>query len=356
MKARPWPAAPVRNTPGPWLVSGPCWLDRRGLCRGGWQSYQHRVLPSPSRASNITCPPVGRLKGVALGTSGCRLQRQLKGIQRLQGNDQQRKRPVAVELPLLWATLLQGVWLSYLQRMVLACVFGVFGMLRHGNLVPGTLNVQSAFGMHKQLRSWCGASGVVPVPDLHALCVSVRAFGTLQFLLPRGSKSACGMDTFPQRLPILRPSLYRPAIRMSRAMSALWSSLRGAQPCPTAQTSAACRAQQPQITQPGHALGACWVPSEPSSARPCVQQPGQPVPVKQSQLQRVATDVVLGARAAGVVKADSTAAVPADSRGHSCPWVRVLRLSCVCLLAGMALLPAPLLYWPEQANQVGGAL
>lgn len=58
--------------------------------------------------------------------------------------------------------------------MVLACVLGVFGMLRRSNLVPGS---SSLFEGRKHLRR----GDVVFVPKLYALRLTLRETKTLQF-------------------------------------------------------------------------------------------------------------------------------------------------------------------------------
>jgi hypothetical protein len=118
-----------------------------------------------------------------------RLQRQLKGIQRSKGSSQQQKRPVTMQLLLLWVRLLQGSWGSRVQCLVLACVFGVFGMLRRSNLVPGST---ALFAARKHLRR----GDVVFVEELYALRLTLYETKTLQFkdrvhtLYIAGSKGA----------------------------------------------------------------------------------------------------------------------------------------------------------------------
>lgn len=106
-------------------------------------------------------------------TGYLRLQRQLKGIQRSKGSMQQQKRPITMQLLLLWVLRLQGEWSSRVQCLVLACVFGVFGMLRRSNLVPGST---SLFVGRKHLRR----SDVELVRDLYALRLTIRETKTLQ--------------------------------------------------------------------------------------------------------------------------------------------------------------------------------
>jgi hypothetical protein len=107
-------------------------------------------------------------------TGYLRLQRQIKGIQRSKGSQQQQKRPITMQLLLLWVLQLQAKWSSRVQCLVLACVFGVFGMLRRSNLVPGST---SLFAGRKHLRR----SDVVFVRDLYALRLTIRETKTLQF-------------------------------------------------------------------------------------------------------------------------------------------------------------------------------
>lgn len=106
-------------------------------------------------------------------TGYLRLQRQLKGIQRSKGSKQQQKRPITMQLLLLWVLRLREQWSSRVQCLVLACVFGVFGMLRRSNLVPGSA---SLFAGRKHLRR----CDVELVPDLYALRLTIRETKTLQ--------------------------------------------------------------------------------------------------------------------------------------------------------------------------------
>jgi hypothetical protein len=107
-------------------------------------------------------------------TGYLRLQRELKGIQRSKGSRQQQKRPITMQLLLLWVLMLQADWSSRVQCVVLACVFGVFGMLRRSNLVPGS---PSLFAGRKHLRR----SDVEFVQDLYALRLTIRETKTLQY-------------------------------------------------------------------------------------------------------------------------------------------------------------------------------
>jgi hypothetical protein len=75
---------------------------------------------------------------------------------------------------LLWVSLLQKSWNSWQQCVVLACVFGVFGMLRRSNLVPGSTQVIAT-------RKHLLRSDVVFVPELYALKVTIRESKTIQF-------------------------------------------------------------------------------------------------------------------------------------------------------------------------------
>lgn len=100
------------------------------------------------------------------------LQRELKGIQRIKGVGQQQKLPITMEMLLLWVLDLSSSWASRVQCLVLACVFGVFGMLRCSNLVPGSSNV---FG-----RKFLRRMDVVYMPELYALRLTLRETKTLQ--------------------------------------------------------------------------------------------------------------------------------------------------------------------------------
>jgi hypothetical protein len=102
------------------------------------------------------------------------LQRQLKGIRRVRGACQQQKRPATMQMLLCWVLQLQQGWDSRVQCVVLACVLGVFGMLRRSNLVPGS---SSLFEGRKHLRR----CDVVFVPELYALRLTLRETKTLQF-------------------------------------------------------------------------------------------------------------------------------------------------------------------------------
>jgi hypothetical protein len=102
------------------------------------------------------------------------LQQQLKGIRRMRGACQQQKRPITMEMLLCWVLQLQRGWDSRVQCLVLACVIGVFGMLRRSNLVPGS---SSLFEGRKHLRR----RDVVFVPELYALRLTLRETKTLQF-------------------------------------------------------------------------------------------------------------------------------------------------------------------------------
>lgn len=101
------------------------------------------------------------------------LKRQLKGIQRSKGSNQQQKRPVTMQLLLLWVLSLQDSWSSRVQCVVLACVFGVFGMLRRSNLVPGST---ALFGARKHVRR----KDVENIEELYALRLTIHETETLQ--------------------------------------------------------------------------------------------------------------------------------------------------------------------------------
>lgn len=157
------------------LPLDPCWLYPTEGILQGFVAF----LSATCAAATIK----GHLAGLKhfLATYGpvewggfVHLQRQLKGIQRVQGKDQQQKRPVTVEMLLLWVCMLGGVMSSWLQCVMLACVFGVFGMLRRSNLVPGGAQV---FGATKHLLR----SDVEFVPELYALRLTVRASKTIQY-------------------------------------------------------------------------------------------------------------------------------------------------------------------------------
>jgi hypothetical protein len=102
------------------------------------------------------------------------LKRQLKGIQRSKGSNQQQKRPVTPRLLLLWVLSLQDSWNSRVQCVVLACVFRVFGMLRRSNLVPGST---ALFGARKHLRR----KDVKYVEEPYALLLTIHETKKLQF-------------------------------------------------------------------------------------------------------------------------------------------------------------------------------
>lgn len=107
-------------------------------------------------------------------SSFTRLHRQLQGIQREKGSSQQQKRPVTMQMLLLWVLRLRDSWDSRQQCLVLACVFGVFGMLRRSNLVPGSSGL---FTGRKHLRR----GDVELLPGLYALRLTIRETKTLQF-------------------------------------------------------------------------------------------------------------------------------------------------------------------------------
>jgi hypothetical protein len=63
-----------------------------------------------------------------------RLRRLLKGLRRSTDSGRQQKRPVTMQLLLLCVLRLRSSWDSRVQCLVLACIFGVFGMLRRSSL------------------------------------------------------------------------------------------------------------------------------------------------------------------------------------------------------------------------------
>lgn len=154
----------------------PCWLHPT---EGILQAYS-AFLAATCSADSVN----NQLAGLQfyLGTYGpvsdwagfVRLRRQLKGIQRSTGGRQQQKRPVTMQLLLLWVLHFRASWGSRVQCLVLACVFGVFGMLRPSNLVPGS---SSLFESRKHLRR----SDVELVPERYALRLTITVTKTLQF-------------------------------------------------------------------------------------------------------------------------------------------------------------------------------
>lgn len=126
---------------GCWRAACPCTLAGSGLsevcCRLMRLSWRPPAALRPSQISRPDSSSPGVFRGVHRPGFAL-LQRQLKGAQRQRGARQQRKRTITMGMLLGWVLQLLRGWSGRVQCVVLACVLGVFGMLRRSNLVPGS--------------------------------------------------------------------------------------------------------------------------------------------------------------------------------------------------------------------------
>ncbi|KAF6259204.1 hypothetical protein COO60DRAFT_1029535 [Scenedesmus sp. NREL 46B-D3] len=126
---------------GCWRAACPCTLAGSGLsevcCRLMRLSWRPPAALRPSQISRPDSSSPGVFWGVHRPGFAL-LQRQLKGAQRQRGARQQRKRTITMGMLLGWVLQLLRGWSGRVQCVVLACVLGVFGMLRRSNLVPGS--------------------------------------------------------------------------------------------------------------------------------------------------------------------------------------------------------------------------
>jgi len=155
-----------------------CWLrPTEGLLQA-YAAFLSATCSAPTIRNELAGLKYYLASGGPVDWSGfVHLQRQLKGLQRATGSVRQQKRPVTMQLLLLWVLRLRAGWSSRVQCLVLACVFGVFGMLRRSNLVPGSSNPSTLFGGRKHLRR----KDVQFVAEHYALRLTITETKTLQF-------------------------------------------------------------------------------------------------------------------------------------------------------------------------------